>query len=371
MSSSSSTTSSRSSTGRHRRGPAAFERAAIGHRDEPCATPRLRRAGVPGPGPAGPARSPRLVGAREAEPAERGARPARPKISQYEAVRLFIARAVAVRPDFAVTNENAPAVAGICARLHGMPLAIELAAARGEAAPAGGDPRAARAPARRPRRPARATSPSGSKRCAARSPGATTSSRRASGDFSAAGRLRGRLRPGNGRGGLRTGRGDRRRGPGRPHVPRGPEPGPGEEIGGVTRFRLLDTIREFAAEQLADSGEREEIERRHTAAFLTLVETAAPKLSGRDQRRWLGRLELDHDNIRAVLERATASPEPGGRDRDRLRDVALLAEAGTPRRGPAPARCDRCPAVVARRSRPSGEAHGGPRRRGLVDADPA
>ena len=51
-------------------------------------------------------------------------------ITQYEAVKLFIARAVAVKPGFAVTNENAPAVAGICARLHGMPLAIELAAAR-------------------------------------------------------------------------------------------------------------------------------------------------------------------------------------------------------------------------------------------------
>src|SRR5262249_1622401 len=51
-------------------------------------------------------------------------------VTQYEAVRLFIARAVRVRPDFRVTNENAPAVAGIAARLHGMPLAIELAAAR-------------------------------------------------------------------------------------------------------------------------------------------------------------------------------------------------------------------------------------------------
>src|SRR4029077_9080193 len=51
-------------------------------------------------------------------------------LSQYAAVRLFIERAVAVRPGFTVTNENAPAVAAISARLHGMPLAIELAAAR-------------------------------------------------------------------------------------------------------------------------------------------------------------------------------------------------------------------------------------------------
>jgi predicted ATPase len=51
-------------------------------------------------------------------------------LDQFEAVRLFIARATAVRPGFAVTNANAPAVAGIAGRLHGMPLAIELAAAR-------------------------------------------------------------------------------------------------------------------------------------------------------------------------------------------------------------------------------------------------
>ena len=51
-------------------------------------------------------------------------------VSQYEAVRLFIERAQDVKSDFAVTNENAPAVAAICHRLDGLPLAMELAAAR-------------------------------------------------------------------------------------------------------------------------------------------------------------------------------------------------------------------------------------------------
>ena len=83
-----------------------------------------------------------------------------------------------------------------------------------------------------------------------------------------------------------------------------------EDRDGEPRFRLFDTIREFAAERLAERGETEAIEDRHRDWYLALAERAAAEIAGADQRRWLDRLELEHDDIRAVLDRAVERPDP-------------------------------------------------------------
>ena len=74
-----------------------------------------------------------------------------------------------------------------------------------------------------------------------------------------------------------------------------------EGIGAEPRYRMLETIRQFAAEHLAASGEEAEVRTRHALAFLDLAEQAAPHLISWDQKRWLDRLELDHDNLRTAL----------------------------------------------------------------------
>jgi predicted ATPase/DNA-binding XRE family transcriptional regulator len=67
------------------------------------------------------------------------------------------------------------------------------------------------------------------------------------------------------------------------------------------RFGMLETVREFAGEKLVERGEVEEMRRRHAQFVTELVETAGPSLEGTDQHMWLNRLETDHDNIRAAL----------------------------------------------------------------------
>jgi predicted ATPase len=68
-----------------------------------------------------------------------------------------------------------------------------------------------------------------------------------------------------------------------------------------SRYRMLETIREFAREQLDHGTDADEIRRRHAEHFLAFALEAQPELVRRNQRQWLDRLEADHDNLRAAL----------------------------------------------------------------------
>ncbi len=231
-------------------------------------------------------------------------------LGQYEAVRLFVARAVAVRADFRVTNQNAPAVAGICATLQGLPLAIELAAARVKVL----TPEAildrlehrlellASAARDLPERQRTLR-------------GAIAWSYDLLDD--AGRRLLARLSVFVGSCDL-------------PMIERVCDPDGelgsdlldvlvalvdqslvrSDDVAGVPRFSLLDTIRTYGAERLDASGEGAVVRARHLAAYLELAERAASELSGPSQRTWLDRLEADADNLRAALDRAEAIPDP-------------------------------------------------------------
>jgi predicted ATPase/class 3 adenylate cyclase len=74
------------------------------------------------------------------------------------------------------------------------------------------------------------------------------------------------------------------------------------------RFWMLETIREYAAERLEESGEAEELRRGHAEHFLALAEEAEPHLRG-DPKEWLDRLQPDHDNLRAALDHLEAAGE--------------------------------------------------------------
>ena len=221
-------------------------------------------------------------------------------LTQYEAVRLFVERARAVKADFSVTNDNAPAVAEICARLDGLPLAIELAAARVRILPPQkvlerlgnrlkllkGGPRDL---------PTRQQTLRGAiawsydllgeeekalfRRLSVFTGGRTLEAIEEicdpEGDLDALEGVESLV----GKSLLRQ----------------------EEGVGGEPRFVMLETIHEFAREELRESGEAEEIRRLHTEYFVALAEEAGAELKGLDQLGWLERLEEEHDNMRAGL----------------------------------------------------------------------
>jgi predicted ATPase/class 3 adenylate cyclase len=232
-------------------------------------------------------------------------------LDQYEAVRLFVARALAVQPGFAVTNENAPAVAGITARLQGMPLAIELAAAR-----------------------VKLLTPEQILQRLEQQLGILTSAARDLPDRQRTlrgaiawscelldephRRLLGRLSVF--RGGWQLEEAE---------AVAGLPPGLGVDIldgladlvdqslvrradehDGVARFAMLEAVREFATELLAASGDEVAARTAHASVYLDVAERSAPHLQGADQRRWLDRLEKDHDNLREALAWAIGQPDP-------------------------------------------------------------
>jgi predicted ATPase/class 3 adenylate cyclase len=233
------------------------------------------------------------------------------RLTQYEAVRLFIERAQAVRPDFPITAESAGLVAEICARLDGLPLAIELAAARSKLFP----PRAllARLDQRLqllrdgPRDlPARqqtlhnaiawsydlldATEQVIFARLGVFVGGCTLEAAEAViGDTGADDDILAAYVPQDAvLEGLST-LVDR-------SLLRQIEGADGEP-----RFVLLETIRAFARERLAASGEESLIRARHACWVRSLAEAADPQLRRPEQLAWYGRLRTEQANIRAAL----------------------------------------------------------------------
>ncbi|HLI50458.1 MAG TPA: tetratricopeptide repeat protein, partial [Thermomicrobiaceae bacterium] len=79
---------------------------------------------------------------------------------------------------------------------------------------------------------------------------------------------------------------------------------------GEPRFEMLQTVREYAQARLAERGETEAVRRRHALGYLWLAEMANPRLTSPDQTRWLDRLEQSSDNFRLALQWAEDHQEP-------------------------------------------------------------
>lgn len=220
------------------------------------------------------------------------------RLAQYEAVRLFTERAVLSQPRFTITEANAPAVAQVVQQLEGIPLAIELAAARVKVMSV--DQIAARLNER-----FRLLTGGG------RTEMPRHQTLRAALDWSydlLSESEKGLLR----RLSVFAGGFDFEAAEavcGDPDVDvldllaRLVEKSLVifDEQAGTPRYRLLETVRLYGQEMLAAAGEESAVRARHRDWYLMMVERAEPALAGPEQQDWLDRLELEHDNVRVAL----------------------------------------------------------------------
>jgi predicted ATPase len=229
-------------------------------------------------------------------------------VTSSEAVRLFVERAQAVNPDFTVSDANAPVLAEICRRLDGLPLAIELAAARSRLLP----PRALLA---------RLESRLQVLKGGSRDLPSRQQTLRATIDWSYAlldaneQTLLARLAVFAGGCTLEAAEAvcdlD-----GELDVLAGLDAlvnknllQPRDSVEGERRLVLLETMREYALERLTERAETETSARRHADYFLGVAEQAESELLGPQQGAWYERLEADLDNFRAALAWSLAHEE--------------------------------------------------------------
>jgi predicted ATPase/class 3 adenylate cyclase len=240
---------------------------------------------------------------------ERGQRLPVEELRRYEAVRLFAERAQEVEWEFALTAENGTTVVEICRRLDGLPLAIELAAARIDLFPPGVmlsrlEQRLKLLTDGAVDLPERQQTMRGA---IAWSYDLLTPAEQAlfrhlsvfSGGFTleAAGEVCA--------------------GAGEPavDVPSGIQSLAAKSLlrpahaGDEARFLMLETIREYGAESLSDAEEAAAVQPRHARFFVTMAEAADPELTGPRQGEWMARLERDHDNLREAMRWSLGNAE--------------------------------------------------------------
>jgi predicted ATPase/Tfp pilus assembly protein PilF len=219
-------------------------------------------------------------------------------LTQYEAVRLFIERATAVKQDFTVTNQNAPAVAEICHRLDGIPLAIALAAARVRVLSAEQICQRLESRFRLLTGGSRTVLPRQQTLQAAIdwSHELLSESERI---------LFRRLSVFVGGWTLEAAEA----------ICAGERIEDYEvldllsrlvdislvEVLTEERFKFFESIWHYSQDKLRESGEIAALQRRHLDWFLKLAEQAEPELEGANQASWLDRLEVEHDNLRSAL----------------------------------------------------------------------